>query len=202
MATPSISFFQLAGGILFFGCMVGIYAFSVPNTKAFSAPDPLERLQAIASNLKGWRLHSVFSVPTSFLWTIGLGVLAAGLSDTATRGLAFLAAGLSLAAGVSWSFLAAERLRIGREIENLIRNYPVEPTRARQWAFPAYTITTLLSLIAGGLAVALSGSWVGWVAAGLALMALLVVYPRWRDWPPFASGFLVLILAIGLLFLG
>ena len=201
MATPSISFFQLAGGILFFGCMLGIYAFSVPNTKAFSASDPLEKLQAIASNVKGWRLHSVFSVPTFFLWTIGLGVLVVGLSETATRGLAFLATGLSFAAGVSWSFLAAERLRIGREIENLIRNYPAEPARTHQWAFPSYTTTTLLSLVAGGLAVALSGFWVGWVAAGLALIALLVVYPLWRDLPPFVSAFLALILAIGLLFI-
>ncbi|MBI5290304.1 MAG: hypothetical protein HY872_00315 [Chloroflexi bacterium] len=202
MATLDISFFQLAGGILFFGCMLFIYAFSAPNSKAFSASDPLEKLQAVASNVKGWRLHSIFSVPTFFLWTIGLGVLAGGLSETAPRGLAFLATGLSFAAGVSWSFLAAKRLRVGREIENLIRNYPAEPARTHQWAFPTYTVTTLLSLAAGGLAVALSGFWVGWVAAGLALIALLVVYPLRRDLPPFVSGFLALILAIGLLFIG
>ncbi len=201
MATPNISFFQLAGGILFLGCMLFIYAFSVPNTKAFSAPDPLEKLQAIASNVRGWRLHSVFSVPTFFLWTIGLGVLVAGLSETATRGLALLATGFSLVAAVSWSFVAAERLRVGREIGNLIRNYPAEAARPHQWVFPAYTVTTLLSLVAGGLAVALSGFWVGWVAAGLALIALLVVYPLWRNLPPFVGMFLALILAIGLLWI-
>ncbi|MGB5060163.1 MAG: hypothetical protein WBO48_15805, partial [Candidatus Promineifilaceae bacterium] len=80
---------------------------------------------------------------------------------------------------------------------------PPEVMVNRSWVFWANTLCILAALALMGAALAVAGvlPTLGWVVMATAVASAIIGALIWGDWPPFMSYVIVLVLAIGLMWL-
>jgi len=162
----------------------------------------LEKLQRIANDRPGWTAQAIL-FPVVYLATAVLFALIAAKLPNA-RGLASAAALLVAVGFLCWLVISIDRLQLGAKAAELIRTYdPAAPPEVMvnfSWLFWANTLCILAALALMGAALALAGvlPTLGWVVMGTAVASALIATLIWRDWPPFMSYVIVLVLAVGL----
>ncbi|MBK8904757.1 MAG: hypothetical protein IPM53_26495 [Anaerolineaceae bacterium] len=204
-ATTSLRPFGLALLITIIVFMIG--AFSAAYFRPPLPTTPLEQLQRIANDRPGWTAQAII-FPVSFLAITAIfGSLATNLPGGWPRWLAILATLLSGAAFLLWLAISLNRLHLGAQAAELIANYDPNtplPVLINFNTFWPYTFCALGSMALMGAALALAGVLpaLGWVVAGLSAAAALFGGLVWRDWPPFMSYIILLVLAVGLMRVG
>lgn len=196
----SIGIALLATVIIF---MVG--AFAAAYFRQWPLPStPLEKLTLIANDRVGWTTQAIL-FPLAFLaTTILFGVIAGRLPGPGPRWLAIGGTVLAAAACLLWLPTTIERLQLGANAAALIRTYdpalpPAVMLNAR-WAFWPHTFSLLAAIALMGAALAMAGVLpsLGRIVTALAIGSVLVGWLIMRDWPPFMSYIIILVLAVGL----
>ena len=190
----------LAIGLIF---MIG--AFVAAYFRRFPLPtDPLEQLTLIADDRAGWTAQAII-FPAAFLAiTVVFGWIAAQLPGNWPRWLAVAATVASAAAFLLWLPISVNRLQVAAQAADLISAYdPAAPPPVPLSAgtFWPYTVCALASLALMGASLALGDILpvLGWVVAGLVVLGAGAGILVMRDWPPFMSYIILLVLAIGLI---
>jgi hypothetical protein len=173
----------LAGSAIF---LVGA-AIGVP--RVFSESDPAARLRLLEDRLVVWRVAQPFYAIGPLVAPIGVGVLAATVSDEAARLWLMLACLLLVAGAVSWSWAVYLRFRHVREFA--LGELP-------GWPFTVYLWLTFAGLASLGTGLLIAGlpAWSGWLTL-TALLAFLLFYLRVRDLPPFVFYVLLPLVSLG-----
>ncbi|MCB0643227.1 MAG: hypothetical protein KDC44_16375, partial [Phaeodactylibacter sp.] len=187
------------------GSVLQLIAAFLPHPEVFMATEPQAKIQAIAASQVGWNLQAIL-FPIAFLMvTVGFGLLIRTFSLKSARQAAGVATALSALAVLLWLPISVGRLQVGSTIQEVLRSYatgdPFSMDGGFGWAFWPYTFTTLLSILAMGLAF-----WAGrtkrLLGLGIAIACLLILVafiPLMGDWPPLLSYVLTLVLGIALL---
>ena len=120
------------------------------------------------------------------------------------RWLAAAATLASVAALLLWLPISASRLQLASQAAEMIASYdPAAPPEVfrNTGTFWPYTFAALAGIGLMGAALALAGVLpaLGWIVAGLAVAGALLGAFVMRDWPPFMSYVILLVLAIGLI---
>lgn len=202
-------FFTLHGvgvGLLITVVFFMIGAFSAAYFRQWPLPStPLQKLTLIANDRVGWTTQAIL-FPLAFLATTTLfGVMATSLPAPVPRWLAIGGTVLAAAACLLWLPITLERLQLGANAAALIRTFdPSAPPAVMEnarWAFWPHTLCLLaaITLMGAALAVADVLPLLGWIVTALAIGSVLVGLLIMRDWPPFMSYIIVLVLAIGLM---
>lgn len=183
--------------------MIG--AFSTAYFKWPLPTDPLEKLTRIANDRVGWTAQAII-FPLAFLATAVLfALITAQLPGPGPRWLAVAATLLFFAGFLFWLPISMDRLQLGAKAAELIRTYdPAAPPAVMvniSGVFWANTLCILTALALMGAALALAGALptLGWVVTGLAVGGALLGLLVMRDWPPFMSYVILLVMAIGLI---
>ncbi|MCL4869053.1 MAG: hypothetical protein KJ063_08800 [Anaerolineae bacterium] len=183
--------------------MIG--AFSTAYFKWPLPTDPLEKLTRIANDRVGWTAQAII-FPVAFLATAVLfALITAQLPGPGPRWLAVAATLLFFAGFLFWLPISMDRLQLGAKAAELIRTYdPAAPPAVMvniSGVFWANTLCILAALALMGAALALAGALptLGWVVTGLAVGGALLGLLVMRDWPPFMSYVILLVMAIGLI---
>lgn len=183
--------------------MIG--AFSTAYFKWPLPTDPLEKLTRIANDRVGWTAQAII-FPLAFLATAVLfALITAQLPGPGPRWLAVAATLLFFAGFLFWLPISMDRLQLGAKAAELIRTYdPAAPPAVMvniSGVFWANTLCILAALALMGAALALAGALptLGWVVTALAVGGALVGLLVMRDWPPFMSYVILLVLAVGLI---
>jgi hypothetical protein len=196
---------RLAGVVLLVGtALLLIGAMIAAYFRRFPLPtDPLEKLKLIVSDLPGWNAQAILFPVAMAIVAVSFGLIARSMPDSQAQRLAILATVLSTIAGLLWISISVYRLQLGAGAASMIATFDANaPPRIDNitWTFWPYTVATLGSIALMGAALALSGALprLGWVAAAVAALSLVIVIPLWRDWPPFMSYLIALALGVGL----
>ena len=166
--------------------------------------DPLEQLTIIAHDRVGWTAQAIL-FPVIFLaTTLIFGVMASRLPLPLPRLLAIAAAVLFAAGFLFWLPIAADRLALGARAADMLRSFdPADPpiVMGASWSFWPNTLSILTAIFLMGAALGSAGVLprLGWIVAGLAAAGIAIGVFVMRDWPPFMSYILLLVLAIGLM---
>jgi hypothetical protein len=165
---------------------------------------PLEKLTLIANDRMGWTAQAII-FPLAFLATAVLsGLITVNLPDGWPRWLAAGATLLFAAGFLLWLPISVDRLRLGAQAAELIRNYDLAAPPAVMvnpgTLFWSHTYCILAALVLMGAALALAGilPTLGWVVSGLAVAGVVLAAFVMHDWPPFMSYVILLALAVGL----
>ncbi len=201
--TSELFNFRTAGTALLVAAIVFMIGAFVADYFRLPIPtQPLEKLQRIANDRPGWTAQAIL-FPVVYLATAVLFALIAAKLPNA-RGLASAAALLVAVGFLCWLVISIDRLQLGAKAAELIRTYdPAAPPEVMvnfSWLFWANTLCILAALALMGAALALAGvlPTLGWVVMGTAVASALIATLIWRDWPPFMSYVIVLVLAVGL----
>ena len=201
--TSELFNFRTAGTALLVAAIVFMIGAFVADYFRLPIPtQPLEKLQRIANDRPGWTAQAIL-FPVVYLATAVLFALIAAKLPNA-RGLASAAALLVAVGFLCWLVISIDRLQLGAKAAELIRTYdPAAPPEVMvnfSWVFWANTLCILAALALMGAALALAGvlPTLGWVVMGTAVASALIATLIWRDWPPFMSYVIVLVLAVGL----
>lgn len=201
--TSELFNFRTAGTALLVAAIVFMIGAFVADYFRLPIPtQPLEKLQRIANDRAGWTAQAIL-FPVVYLATAVLFALIAAKLPNA-RGLASAAALLVAVGFLCWLVISIDRLQLGAKAAELVRTYdPAAPPEVMvnfSWLFWANTLCILAALALMGAALALAGvlPTLGWVVMGTAVASALIATLIWRDWPPFMSYVIVLVLAVGL----
>mgnify|MGYP000934486045 FL=1 len=201
--TSELFNFRTAGTALLVAAIVFMIGAFVADYFRLPIPtQPLEKLQRIANDRPGWTAQAIL-FPVVYLATAVLFALIAAKLPNA-RGLASAAALLVAVGFLCWLVISIDRLQLGAKAAELVRTYdPAAPPEVMvnfSWLFWANTLCILAALALMGAALALAGvlPTLGWVVMGTAVASALIATLIWRDWPPFMSYVIVLVLAVGL----
>ncbi len=197
----SVGVALLVTGVIF---MVG--AFSAAYFRQWPLPStPLQKLTLIANDRVGWTTQAIL-FPAAFLATTVLfGVMATNLPGPGPRWLAIGGTVLAAAACLLWLPITLERLQLGTNAAALIRTFdpsaPPEVMVKARWAFWPHTLCLLAAIALMGAALATAGALptLGWIVTALAVGGAVIGLLIMRDWPPFMSYIILLVLAIGLI---
>lgn len=199
-AVRGLGWALLAATLLFL-----VVAFITKYFGRFPLPtDPLEQLTLIATDPFGWPAQAILFPVCHIALTVVFGLLATRLPEGLPRWLGIAAAVLFGIGALLWLPISLDRLRVFREAPELIRLYnPASPPAVFQetGVFWPHTVAILsaIGLMGGALALAGLLPTLGWVVAGLAAIGGGAGILLMRDWPPFLSYVIVLVLAIGVL---
>ena len=166
--------------------------------------DPLEQLTLIATDPFGWPVQAILFPVCHAALTVVFGLLAARLPEGLPRWLGIAAAVLFGIGALLWLPISGDRLRVFREAPELTRLYnPATPPVVFNdtGVFWPHTVAILAAIGLMGGALALGGvlPTLGWVIVGLAVVGGGAGVLLMRDWPPFLSYVILLVLAVGLL---
>lgn len=199
--------FQATGLALLATTMIFmIGAFSAAYFRQMPLPtEPLEKLTRIANDPIGWTAQAII-FPIAFLaTTVIFGFLAVRLPGVGPRWLAVAATVLVGAACLLWLPITIHRLQLAANAAEIIRTYdPAVPSLIDvnlSVYFWAHTLSLLAALALIGAALALGGvlPTPGWVITALAVVSTIVAIFVMKDWPPFFSYIIMLVLAMGLI---
>jgi hypothetical protein len=183
--------------------MVG--AWSAAYFRQWPLPSaPLEKLTLIANDRVGWAAQAII-FPVAFLATaVIFGIIAAQLPDPTPRWLAIGATILCLAGFLLWLPITLDRLQLGTNAAEMIRTFDSSNPPAvmvNVWYFWPHTLCVLAGIALIGAALALAGALptLGWIVSALAVGGALAGLLVMRDWPPFMSYIILLVMAVGLI---
>lgn len=190
----------LAVSILF---MIG--ASTAAYFRRFPLPTaPLDQLTLIANDRIGWSAQAII-FPICFLAVaIIFGWMATQLPGQWPRRLAIGATALSGAALLLWLPISIDRLQLGARAAAMIASYDpaaLPEVFRNAGTFWPYTFCALAGIALMGAALALAGvlPTLGWIVAALAVLGAVAGALMMRDWPPFMSYVILLVLSIGLI---
>lgn len=188
--------------------VVGLFLFAAFITKYFNhfplPTDPLEQLTLIATDPFGWPAQAILFPLCHVAVTLLFWQVATRLPVGLPRWLGIGAAVLFGIGALLWLPTSLDRLRVFREAPELIRLYnPASPPPIfiDVGVFWPHTVAVLAAIGLMGGALALGGvlPTLGWVIVGLAVFGGGAGILLMRDWPPFLSYVILLVLAIGLI---
>jgi hypothetical protein len=121
---------------------------------------------------------------------VGVGVVAAGTSDTTVRALVSVAAAALWIGALAWSWSVYLR---GTRVADFAYG------RLPGWPFALYVLLTIagLILLGAGFLVGSFPGWIGWVTIA-ANLVFLVAYLRFGDLPPFVFYLLLILVGIAI----
>jgi hypothetical protein len=166
--------------------------------RVFTSSDTRVQLEAIASRPAAWKAQAV-GFPVAFTLTgLGFAAVAAAMPKRGAQQLALASSGLGFLSVLLWLPITAKRLAIGRRVDALLVEQPTA-IDIGGWSFWPYTLATLGSILLMGCALIVSGLHrrLGVFAAGVSGLALLLLR-IFRDWPPFASYVITLVIGLGI----
>lgn len=182
-----------------------VAAFVAAYFRRFPLPtDPLEQLTLIATDSLGWPAQAILFPIVHLAVTVVFGLLVVHLPEGLPRWLGITATVLFGIGALLWLPISLDRLRLFREADELIRLYnPASPPALFQdtGIFWPHTAAILAAIGLMGMTLALGGVLpaLGWLIAGLAVLGGGAGVLFMRDWPPFMSYTILLVMAIGLL---
>ena len=178
---------ELAGLLLVLGSVVFSVGAGIGVPRVHTERDPQVRLRMLREGAVAWRVAQPFYLVGPLIVPVGLGVLATDVPSGAERTLVAASAALVLGGALAWAWVVY--LRTVDVPAFALGTLPA-------WPFVTYVWSTIggLVLLGGGL---LSGdlpAWLGWLTS-VGAVALLVLYLRTKDLPPFT--FYVLFTVVG-----
>lgn len=188
------------GLIIIAGSIIQLVAAFLPDQRVFTSPDPAEKLQAISTGQTGWILQCILFPVAFLLIATGFGLLTRVMQVRQARFAAICGTILSLSALLFWLPVSAGRLQVSAHIDEYLLSYQpgdlFDMDAGYRWSFWVYTLLTLVSIAGMALALALERirRITGLVVAVFCLLALTVIIPLWKDWPPLLSYVLTLVL--------
>jgi hypothetical protein len=190
---------ERVGGLLIVaGSTVQLIAAVLPVWRVFTSADTRVQLEAIASRPAAWKAQAV-GFPVAFTVTgVGFATVAAAMPKRRAHQLALASSGLGFLSVLLWLPITAKRLAIGRRVDELLVEQP-KAIDIGGWSFWPYTLATLGSILLMGCALVVSGLHrrLGVFAAGVSGLALTLLR-IFRDWPPFASYVITLVIGLGI----
>lgn len=203
MANGLFSSIRGLGWALLSSVLLLLFAASIAKFFRYRPSDPLEQLTLIATDPFGWPTQAILFPIAHLATTIVFGLPAAQLPAGLPRWLGIAAAVLFGIGALLWLPISLDRLRLFREAPELIRLYnPAAPPVVFNdtGIFWPHTFAILAAIGLMGAALALGGllPTLGWVVVGLVIVGGGAGILLMRDWPPFLSYVILLVLAIGL----
>jgi hypothetical protein len=190
---------ERVGGVLIVtGAAAQLIAAMLPVWRVFTSSDPRVQLEAIARRPAAWKAQAV-GFPVAFALTgLGFAAVASTLPERRSRQLAMASSALGFLSVLLWLPITAKRLNIGRRVDALLVEQP-KAVDIGGWSFWPYTLATLGSILLMGCALVASGLHrrLGVFAAGASGLALTLLRVL-RDWPPFASYVITLVIGLGI----
>lgn len=165
---------------------------------------PLDQLTLIANDRPGWTAQALLFPVVFLATTLVFAWLTVGLPSGLPQVLGAVATLLFAAGTFLWLPISLKRLRFWRTAVELLANSAAGSPPVIDLNYPTFWSHTICVLSAVGLmsvALALAGMLplLGLLLGGLSLASIVIGTVVWRDWPPFMSYLLLLVLAIGLL---
>jgi hypothetical protein len=190
---------ERVGGLLIVaGSTVQLIAAALPVWRVFTSSETRVQLEAIASRPAAWKAQAV-GFPVAFTVTgLGFAAVAATMPERRARRLAMASSVLGLLSVLLWLPITAKRLDIGRRADALLVEQP-KAIDIGGWSFWPYTLATLGSILLMGCALIVGRLHrrLGVFAAGVSGLALSLLR-IFRDWPPFASYVITLVIGLGI----
>lgn len=177
-----------AGALLVLGSVVFLAGAAVGVPAVFAERDPGARLRLLEARLGSWRVAQPLYGLGPVIAAAGVGALAAGASDRATRAILAAACAALAVGALAWAW--SLYLRGTRIAEFAFGTLP-------GWPFATYVLLTIggLALLGAGLLADGFPVWLGWLTLG-ADLAFLAGYLRFRDLPPFVFYLLLLLIGV------
>lgn len=179
-------------------------AFAAAYFRNWPHADAREQLALIANDRTGWTAQALLFPAALLATAVVFALIARRLPAAAPRALGLGGAALFFAGALLWLPISVQRLRYWPRAVALLQAYdpanPVDVNFGGQ-TFWAHTACVLAAITAMGAALALGGALpvLGWILAAAAAAGLAIGRFVWRDWPPFMSYVLLLVMAVGLL---
>jgi hypothetical protein len=189
---------RIGGLLIVAGSTVQLIAAVLPVWRVFTSSDTRVQLEAIARRQAAWEAQAV-GFPVAFAVTgLGFAAVASTMPERRSRQLAMASSALRFLSVLLWLPITAKRLDIGRRVDELLVEQP-KVIDIGGWSFWPYTLATLSSILLMGCALVVSGSHrrLGLFAAGVSGLALTLLRFL-RDWPPFASYVITLVIGLGI----
>lgn len=180
--------YKVSGLVLFIGSVLFAAAAFSPVSQVFGARDIEKKVEILTGAPTQWVISQILFGLGAVVTALGIGFLAAALTNATASRLLWLAMSLLLVGAAFWSWHVG--LRALDPIAFAQGEFP-------HWNFAVYSVLTQIGFVLVGIAILKTdlASWSGWMLI-IGMSAFFVLMVIFRDMPPFVYYLLTAIVGV------